>query len=104
MAGELTGVVLVGHSFGGSVIAGVAEQVPDRLRRLVFNNAFVPLSGQCLLYRLAQMPGSHEALLVDPAGLADKIVEAGPGLTGRGRVLTRGGAGLPGFDTVVVQH
>ncbi|MDA3643940.1 alpha/beta fold hydrolase [Saccharopolyspora indica] len=179
VAGELADVVLVGHSFGGSVIAGVAEKVPDRLRRLVFCNAFVPLPGQCLLddcpphyrtlfrrlaeestdntiqlpfplwreafiqdadletaqrtyrtlspepfrplqdilelaefhrldlpksylnctedialppgewawhprlsarlgqYRLAQMPGSHETLLADPSGLADKIVEAG---------------------------
>ena len=45
---DLTGVVLLGHSFGGTVIAKVAEQVPDRLRRLVFWNAFVPEDGNCL--------------------------------------------------------
>ncbi|MBB1158182.1 alpha/beta fold hydrolase [Amycolatopsis dendrobii] len=42
---ELADVVLVGHSFGGTVIARVAEEIPERLRRLVFWNAFVPLPG-----------------------------------------------------------
>jgi hypothetical protein len=29
------------------------------------------------LYRLVQMPGSHEVIFSDPNGLADKIIEAG---------------------------
>ncbi|WP_326835341.1 alpha/beta fold hydrolase [Amycolatopsis rhabdoformis] len=41
--------VLVGHSFGGSVIARVAERLPDRVRRLVFLNAFVPVNGTSVL-------------------------------------------------------
>jgi pimeloyl-ACP methyl ester carboxylesterase len=41
----LTDFVLVGHSFGGSEIARTAERLPDRIRRLVFWNAFVPASG-----------------------------------------------------------
>jgi pimeloyl-ACP methyl ester carboxylesterase len=45
---DLTGVVLVGHSFGGTVIAKVAEQIPERIRRLVFRNAFVPEDGNSL--------------------------------------------------------
>ncbi|MYH33824.1 MAG: alpha/beta hydrolase [Gammaproteobacteria bacterium] len=45
----LSDVILVGHSYGGSIIQKVAEAVPDRLRRLVFYNAFVLLDGQCLL-------------------------------------------------------
>jgi pimeloyl-ACP methyl ester carboxylesterase len=175
----LTDVVLVGHSFGGTIIAKVAEQIPERLRRLVFWNAFVPEDGHSLndevpphfremfdaiagqsadntvmlpypiwrevfindadealarsayerlspepyqpftakldlkafysldlprsylnctedialppgewgwhprmssrlgLYRLVQMPGSHEVIFTNPAGLADKLVEAG---------------------------
>ena len=49
LAGEdLTGVILVGHSYGGMVITGVAEQAPDRLARLVFLDAFVPEDGQAL--------------------------------------------------------
>lgn len=45
---KLTNIVLVGHSFGGTVIQKVAEQVPDRISRLVFFDAFVPLDGQSL--------------------------------------------------------
>jgi len=39
-------VVLVGHSYGGMVITGVAEAIPQRLRRLVYVDAFVPRHGQ----------------------------------------------------------
>jgi pimeloyl-ACP methyl ester carboxylesterase len=176
---DLSDVVLVGHSFGGTVIARVAMEIPQRLRRLVFWNAFVPEDGNSLndevppfyvemfdglaaetdddtvrlpwpvwreafindadealarsayerlspepyqpftakldlkafysldlprsylnctedialppgewgwhprmssrlgLYRLVQMPGSHEVIFTNPAGLADKLVEAG---------------------------
>lgn len=45
-AEELTEVVLVGHSFGGTVISGVAELVPERLRHLVYLDATVPVSGR----------------------------------------------------------
>ena len=38
-------VVLVGHSYGGSVITGAADQVPDRVRALVYLDAFVPDHG-----------------------------------------------------------
>lgn len=43
---ERDDVVLVGHSYGGMVITGVAEAVPDRIRRLVYLDAFVPLNGE----------------------------------------------------------
>lgn len=43
---DLRDVVLVGHSFGGSIIQKVAEQVPDRLKRIVFIDAFVVGDGQ----------------------------------------------------------
>lgn len=45
---DLTNFVLVGHSFGGTVIQKVAEAVPQRIARLVFWNAFVLLDGECL--------------------------------------------------------
>jgi len=45
---DLSDVVLVGHSFGGTVIARVAGEIPERVRRLVFWNAFVPEHGNCL--------------------------------------------------------
>ncbi|MGA2510387.1 MAG: alpha/beta hydrolase family protein [Candidatus Acidiferrales bacterium] len=172
-------VVLLGHSFAGTVIAKVAEAIPDRIKRLVFLNAFVlrdgnslmdespphyvalfdqlskeskdhtvmipfaiwresflndadletakrtyaklspqpyqtcldkldlkkfylldipksyinctedialppgewgwhpRMSGRLGLYRLVQMPGSHEVIYTNPSGLAEKIIEAG---------------------------
>jgi pimeloyl-ACP methyl ester carboxylesterase len=45
---DLTDIVLVGHSYGGMIITGVADRVPDRIRRLVFWNAFVPNHGESL--------------------------------------------------------
>jgi pimeloyl-ACP methyl ester carboxylesterase len=46
---DLREVTLVGHSYGGMVITGVANQVTDRLAHLVYLDAFVPADGQCLL-------------------------------------------------------
>ncbi|MDS1141390.1 alpha/beta fold hydrolase [Pusillimonas sp. SM2304] len=42
---DLTEVVLVGHSFAGLVITGVADAVPQRLSRLVYLDAFILESG-----------------------------------------------------------
>jgi pimeloyl-ACP methyl ester carboxylesterase len=42
---DLHEVVLVGHSYGGMVIAGVAERVPERIARLVYFDAIVPEDG-----------------------------------------------------------
>src|SRR6266704_442803 len=41
-------IVLLGHSFGGTIISKVAETVPERIRRLVFLNAFVLQDGNSL--------------------------------------------------------
>ena len=38
---ELSDVVLCGHSYGGCVISGVADRVPDRIDSLVYLDAFV---------------------------------------------------------------
>ena len=45
---ELSDVVLCGHSYGGCVITGVADRVPDRIGALIYVDAFVPDSGQSL--------------------------------------------------------
>ena len=46
---SLTDLVLVGHSFGGTFISKVAEAIPDRIRRLVFQNGFVLRDGKSVL-------------------------------------------------------
>ncbi|MFO0762614.1 MAG: alpha/beta hydrolase [Byssovorax sp.] len=43
---DLSDVVLVGHSYGGMVITGVAERLPDRVRRLIYVDAFLPEDGE----------------------------------------------------------
>lgn len=45
VAAEPAPVVLVGHSFGGITIAGVAEKLPERVRALVFVGAYLPQAG-----------------------------------------------------------
>ena len=37
----LTDIVLVGHSYGGTIISKVAEEIPESIRRLVFHSAFL---------------------------------------------------------------
>ena len=176
---DLRDIVLLGHSFGGTILSQVAPAIPERIRRLIFWNAFVCEDGNSLLdeipehyrtlfaelvtqssdntvtlpfpiwreafindadlelaqaayarlspepyqpfcdkldmqpfytldipksflnctedialppgewgwhprmsnrlglYRLVQMPGSHEVIFTNPVGLADKIIEAG---------------------------
>lgn len=46
---ELSDVILVGHSYGGNVITGVADRVPERLASLVYLDANVPEDGQSLV-------------------------------------------------------
>lgn len=45
---ELSDIVLCGHSYGGMVITGVAEQIAAKIRSLVYLDAFVPENGKCL--------------------------------------------------------
>ena len=42
---DLTGIVLVGFSYGGFVVTGTIEHVADRVRHLVYLDAFVPDDG-----------------------------------------------------------
>jgi pimeloyl-ACP methyl ester carboxylesterase len=42
---DLHEIVLVGHSYGGMVISGVAERVPHRIAQLVYMDAIVPEDG-----------------------------------------------------------
>jgi pimeloyl-ACP methyl ester carboxylesterase len=39
---DLSEVTLVGHSYGGLVIGGVAEVIPERIKHLVYLDAYIP--------------------------------------------------------------
>lgn len=53
-------VVLVGHSYAGSVISGVADSMPSAIRRLVYLDAIILDSGESL--RSIVPPASWERL------------------------------------------
>ena len=67
-ANNLRDIRLVGHSYGGMVISGVADRLTDRIKRLVYVNAFVPLDGQCL----NDMVPPHYVGLFDAVAAANK--------------------------------
>jgi pimeloyl-ACP methyl ester carboxylesterase len=64
---ELTGVTLVGHSFGGMVITGVADRLPARVKRLVYLDAVVPRGGHSMVAPPGISPATVAATI---AGLA----------------------------------
>lgn len=45
---NLRDIILVGHSYGGMIITGVAAKMPDRISRLVYIDAALPDPGQSL--------------------------------------------------------
>ena len=46
---DLENIVLVGHSYGGMVISGVADRIPERISHLVYADAFVPENGESVM-------------------------------------------------------
>ena len=59
---DLRDIVLLGHSFGGTILSQVAPAVPERIRRLIFWNAFVCEDGNSLL---DEIPGHYQALFAE---------------------------------------
>ncbi|QRN97536.1 alpha/beta fold hydrolase [Archangium violaceum] len=91
---DLREVVLVGQSYGGMVITGVADRMPERLRHLVYLDAHLPESGQAasgafaagtseVLHSLARAEGEEWLLPPLPLGVmgvtrAEDVAWAGP--------------------------
>jgi pimeloyl-ACP methyl ester carboxylesterase len=61
---ELDSVILCGHSYGGCVISGVAELLPERIAALVYLDAFLLEDGECLHDLL---PAEHREMQVSLA-------------------------------------
>lgn len=68
-------IILVGHSYGGMIITGVASLVPETIRSLVYLDAAIPDPGQSLFDFLAEsgrdplafIPGLEPAMAyIDP--------------------------------------
>ena len=43
---NLNNIILVGHSFAGSVISGVADKLKDRIQKLIYFDAMILIDGQ----------------------------------------------------------
>jgi pimeloyl-ACP methyl ester carboxylesterase len=78
---ELSDVILVGHSYGGMVITGVADRAADKIRELVYLDAAHPQDGESL-----RMIAAHQ---IEPtyAGVrifqgAEMVMWPAPGMAG----------------------
>lgn len=58
---NLNDVVLVGHSYGGMVITGVADSIPGRIKKLVYLDAIIPEDGQSAIESLGMNPEQASA-------------------------------------------
>jgi pimeloyl-ACP methyl ester carboxylesterase len=43
---DLHDIILIGHSYGGMVVTGVADSLPGRIKKLIYLDAFVPENGE----------------------------------------------------------
>jgi pimeloyl-ACP methyl ester carboxylesterase len=62
---DLHDVLLVGHSYGGMVITGLAEAVPDRIAQLIFLDAVYPRDGEASFDCLPELAAVLVPLAVD---------------------------------------
>jgi pimeloyl-ACP methyl ester carboxylesterase len=65
---DLTDIVLLGYSYGGMVVTGAIDRVCDRVKHLVYLDAFLPDHGQSLfgITGAQWRPGLGEDWLVPP--------------------------------------
>ena len=77
---ELTDVILVGHSYGGMVITGVADRAKERLRHVVYLDAFLPEDGDsssALAVRLMNPDATEADVAAEIAGRTARANDAG---------------------------
>jgi pimeloyl-ACP methyl ester carboxylesterase len=67
---DLHDVVLVGHSYAGMVVTGVAATVPSRLAHVAVLDGFLPEAGECALELLPPQAAAH---------YRDSVVDEGRG-------------------------
>ncbi|MEJ1971596.1 MAG: alpha/beta hydrolase [Lacunisphaera sp.] len=56
---DLHDIVLLGHSYGGMVITGVADRIPERIKKLVYLDALLPVDGESVM-SLVKKTGSFD--------------------------------------------
>jgi pimeloyl-ACP methyl ester carboxylesterase len=81
-AEELDNVILVGHSFGGAVITGAADKIPQRIRHLVYLDSIVLENGQSVFGALPAEVVAERKKLVAEQGRGVFIPPPSPGVFG----------------------
>ena len=46
---NIENIILIGHSYGGMVVTGVADAIPERITKLIYLDAYVPDDNESLL-------------------------------------------------------
>jgi len=71
---ELDNVILVGHSYGGMVITGVMDRIPERIAYVIFLDAAVPDDGMSELDTNGPLPSNFKVIdgLVYPPWIDSK--------------------------------
>jgi len=75
---ELHDVILVGHSYGGMVITGVADRVPDRIKHIIYVDAFLPENGESLNTSRGGGRGTGRGPATGPAARGGRGPTTGP--------------------------
>ena len=58
---DLYNVILIGHSYGGMVVTGVTDSIPERIKKLIYIDAFVPDDTESL-HSVTGGPGEFEVV------------------------------------------
>jgi pimeloyl-ACP methyl ester carboxylesterase len=72
---DLEQIILVGHSYGGFVITGTAEQVLERIASIVYVDAFIPANEQSFADLAPDWDFSGDSVPPPPTGEGDYINE-----------------------------
>lgn len=67
---ELQDAVLVGHSFGGISISGVADRMPERVRHLVYLDSRILEAGQSMLDADPERSGAWQRIAQESGGFS----------------------------------
>src|SRR5690349_6838041 len=73
---ELKDAVLAGHSYGGMVVTGVADRIPEKINALVYLDAFLPEDGQSLFD--INIPKNNQAFIANAGSIGGLAVPAPP--------------------------
>lgn len=73
---DLEHVVLCGHSYGGMVVTGVADTIPDKIAALVYLDAYVPENGETIMGMMD--PARQQVILKGAAAIGGHAAPSPP--------------------------